>query len=291
MPALDLNALLQAEGIDPQGVVVLRHRPYEPELRKLFPWLIAERRDLFNAYQGTHGKPVEASVARAAYMASFFGHAAGKAVFVGLYRLNGSVRISRDDYWAMPEHRQLAEFGMKGMVERDACLLFDLEPLSAMSEWSGRLVCGWPGLERAWRRWAANNVFPVHAIAEESLLVAPMPRWQELVLDWKQLRALPASWQAALRQWCGIYYIRDKASGKGYVGSAYGQDNLLGRWLNYATSGHGGNKLLRELNPDRFEFSILQLLNHDAEAVDVVAAENTWKLRLHTRAPDGLNDN
>lgn len=291
MPAFDFNALLRAEGIDPQGVVVLRHRPYEPELRKLFPWLIAERRELFEAYQRTHGKPVEASVARAVYVASFFGHEAGKAVFVGLYRVNGAMRISRDDYWAMPEHRQLAGFGMVGMNERDECLLFDLEPLVAMSEWSGRLVCRWPGLERAWRRWAANNVFPVHAIAEESLLVAPMPRWQELVLSCKELHALPSSWQMALRQWRGIYYIRDRASGKGYVGSACGQDNLLGRWLGYAASGHGGNKLLRGLAPEGFEFSVLQLLVHDADTADVVAAENSWKLRLHTRAPDGLNDN
>lgn len=262
MPALDFNALLSVGGIDPQGVVVLRHRPYEPGLRKLFPWLVAERRELFDAYQRTHGKPVESSVARAACVASFFGHEAGKALFVGLYRVKGSTRISRDEYWAMPEHQQ-----------------------------SGRLVCHWPGLERAWRRWAANNVIPVHAIAEESLLVPPMPRWQELVLDWKELHALPSSWQAALRQWRGIYYIRDKASGKGYIGSAYGQDNLLGRWLGYAASGHGGNKLLRGLEPDGFEFSILQLLAHDAQAEDVVAAENAWKLRLHTREPGGLNQN
>lgn len=291
MPALDLNALLRAEGIDPQGVVVLRHRPYEPELRKLFPWLIAERRELFEAFQRTHGKTVEASVARAACVASFFGHEAGKAVFVGLYRVNGAMRISRDDYWAIPEHRELAEFGMEGMNVQEECLLFDLEHLEAMSEWSGRLVFRWPGLERGWRRWAANNVFPVHSIAEESLLVAPMPRWQELALGWKELHALPSSWQAALRQWRGIYYIRDRASGKGYVGSAYGQANLLGRWLGYAASGHGGNKLLRGLDPADFEFSILQLLAHDAETADVVAAENSWKLRLHTRAPDGLNDN
>lgn len=291
MPALDFNALLSVGGIDPQGVVVLRHRPYEPGLRKLFPWLVAERRELFDAYQRTHGKPVESSVARAACVASFFGHEAGKALFVGLYRVKGSTRISRDEYWAMPEHQQLAEFGMVGMTKRDECLLFDLEPLAVMSEWSGRLVCHWPGLERAWRRWAANNVIPVHAIAEESLLVPPMPRWQELVLDWKELHALPSSWQAALRQWRGIYYIRDKASGKGYIGSAYGQDNLLGRWLGYAASGHGGNKLLRGLEPDGFEFSILQLLAHDAQAEDVVAAENAWKLRLHTREPGGLNQN
>lgn len=291
MHRLDFNALLQLEGIDPKGVVVLRHRPYEPELRKVFPWLIAERRELFDTYQRTHGRPVESSVARAAHVASFFGHEAGKALFVGVYRVAGSVSISREAYWSMPEHQQLASFGMIGMTKREECRLFDLELVPIFSEWSGRLVCKWAGLERAWRRWAANNVFPVHAISEESLLVAPMPRWREILFGWNDLHALPAAWRTALRQWRGIYYIRDRVSGKGYVGSAYGEENLLGRWLDYAASGHGGNKLLRTLDPSGFEFSILQLLTHDAETNEVVAAENTWKLRLHTREPDGLNQN
>lgn len=291
MGGLDFGTLLKAEDIDPQGVVVLRHRPYEPELRRLFPWLIAERRDLFDAYQRTHGRPVESSVSRATHVASFFGNAAGKALFVGMYRVAGQALITRDEYWAMPEHRELASFGMTGLQKREACLLFELEPITPMSEWSGRLVCGWPGLERAWRRWAANNVFPVKAISEENLLVASMPAWNHLVLDWRQLQALPSSWKAALRQWRGIYYIRHRASGKGYVGSAYGQDNLLGRWLNYAASGHGGNNLLRGLDPGAFEFSILQLVAQDLAMDEVIALERSWKLRLHTLEPDGLNQN
>lgn len=291
MPSLDFNSLLEAESIDPKAVVVLRHRPYESELRKVFPWLIAERRELFDGYQKAHGPAVEQSIKRADYVASFFGHTAGKAIFVGLYRRNGFREISRDEYWRMSENRQLGEFGMRGLIKRDHCLWFDLQSLSNLSAWSGRLVCDWPGGERSWRRWADRNVLPVRSIAEESLLVAPIPRWQEIVLDWKELQALPSSWRSALKQWRGIYYIRDKASGKGYVGSAYGQDNLLGRWLGYAASGHGGNKLLRGLDPDNFEFSILQLLTHDSETEEVVAAENTWKLRLHTREPDGLNRN
>lgn len=291
MPSLDLNALLRAEGIEPSDVIVLRHRPKEPELRKVFPWLIAERRELFDAFQCSHAPKVEQSLTRATYVASFFGNEAGKALFVGLYRNEGHARIRNDKLRAIPQNQQLARFGMDLTSSREDCLWFDLRPLDNLSDWSGRLICEWTGGERSWVRWADRNILPVHAIVEESLLVAPMPRWQELVLDWTQLQALPTSWRAALRQWRGIYYIRDRASGKGYVGSASGQDNLLGRWLNYATSGHGGNKLLRGLNPDAFEFSILQLLQHDADVEEVVAAENTWKLRLHTREPDGLNQN
>lgn len=291
MPEFDLNALLAAESIDPSGVAILRHRPKEPELRKVFPWLIAERRELFDAFQCAHAPKVEQSLVRANYLASFFGHAAGKALFVGLYRNAGHQAMKRGQILDIPQNRELVSFGMNASVKREQMLWFDLKPMGIMSDWSGKLVCEWPGGERSWMRWADRNVLPVHSIAEESLLVAPMPRWQEIVLDWKELHALPSSWRAALKQWRGIYYIRDKACGKGYVGSAYGQDNLLGRWLGYAASGHGGNKLLRGLDANNFEFSILQLLAHDAETEEVVAAENTWKLRLHTREPDGLNQN
>jgi hypothetical protein len=45
-------------------------------------------------------------------------------------------------------------------------------------------------------------------------------------------------------EWRGIYYIFDVSDGKGYVGSAYGNDDLLGRWMNYTSVGHGGNRLI-----------------------------------------------
>jgi len=103
--------------------------------------------------------------------------------------------------------------------------------------------------------------------------------------------ALPSRLKADLSQWRGIYYIFDETDGKGYVGSAYGADNLLGRWRNYAATGHGGNSLLRRRDPRRFRFSILQRVSPDMDADDVIQLEGKWKERLHTRAPQGLNDN
>jgi len=94
-----------------------------------------------------------------------------------------------------------------------------------------------------------------------------------------------------LSQWRGVYYIFDTSDGKGYVGSAYGDKNLLGRWLNYAASGHGDNSLLRERDPQNFRFSILQLVAPVMDPTDVIQLESRWKERLHTRAPYGLNDN
>jgi hypothetical protein len=85
--------------------------------------------------------------------------------------------------------------------------------------------------------------------------------------------------------------IFDVSDGKGYVGSAYGDGNLLGKWQEYATLGHGGNTLLRKRDPRQFRFSILQRVSPDMDANDVIRVEGTWKDRLHSRFPRGLNDN
>jgi hypothetical protein len=113
----------------------------------------------------------------------------------------------------------------------------------------------------------------------------------ELDLTWNQLSILPKRWQAKLAEWRGIYYVFDTSDGKGYVGSAYGPNNLLGRWHKYAASGRGGNRLLRERDPQPFHFTILELVSPTVDADEVIHRENTWKERLHTRKPNGLNDN
>jgi hypothetical protein len=133
-------------------------------------------------------------------------------------------------------------------------------------------------------------VIPVVAITEESKLAKAMPAWDELVVNWTDLDLLPSSWKAALQQWRGVYFIYDAVQERGYVGSAYGSDNLLGRWMNYAATGHGGNKLLRRCNPADLRFSILQRTSPDTDADTVIALESRWKERLHTRE-HGLNEN
>ncbi len=102
---------------------------------------------------------------------------------------------------------------------------------------------------------------------------------------------LRGSWRARLSEWHGIYLIFDESDGKSYVGSAYGRDNILGRWDVYVRNGHGGNRELRDRDPRNFRFTILERLAPDLPPEDVISKESSWKLRLHTRAPFGLNAN
>lgn len=294
---MNLSDLLRGKGIDPSHVIVMRHRPHEPEFNKVLPWLAAEKPDVFNAYQQTQGpRPERAMKALqgTGFVASFIGHEPGRALFVGLYRIGDSRPLTLAEFWEVPAYQEMKKFGMRGFTadeERSSVLWFDLDLTDFYAHWKGKLVVGWPSPERSWWRRAHRNDFPVLAILEDSALSARMPRWDEISLSWEELSVLPVRWRYALEQWRGIYYIFDVSDGKGYVGSAYGTENLLGRWLNYAATGHGGNRLLQKRKARNFRFTILQLTSPDLDRDDVIRLEGTWKERLHTRAPLGLNDN
>jgi GIY-YIG catalytic domain len=289
---MQFNDLLNESQIDPSSVIVLRHRPKEPKLRAILPWLATNDHDLFNAYQQTQGPIVEKSMQKAKYVASFIGHRPGKAVFVGLYK-NGKPKVlSYAAHWKNKYLLRLnSEYGMVGMQDKARSILwFDLCRTEFRSNWKGRLIVDWPGKELSWYRWANQNKILINAITEDSILVERMPNWSELVLSWDQLGLLPESWKETLSLWRAIYFIVDSDDGKGYIGSAYGADNLLGRWKKYWKSGDGGNNQLKERDPRNFSFSILEILPNGLDKDVVLKIEASWKNRLHTREY-GLNDN
>ncbi len=292
---MTLNDLLRDKGIDLAQVLVMRHRPSEKEFNRVLPWLAAERPDLFNAYQQTQKPKLESSFQKANYLASFMGRSPGKALFVGLYKINGSKEMTYDACLKDPLTVELNGFGMGGRKpgeEPKTLHWFDLTvDGSFYPDWKGRLVVGWPKPEIVYCRRASRGVFPVLAIHEQSVLDKAMPAWDEMQLTWKQLQVLPTRWKDAMAQWRGIYFVHDSSDGKGYVGSAYGEENIAHRWGEYAKTGHGGNSLLKGRDAKNFHFSILQLLSQGMLPDDMIRVEKTWKNRLHTRAPAGLNDN
>lgn len=294
---MHLNDLLIREGIDVTKVVVMRHRPTAPQLRAVLPWLAAENRAAFNAYQQTQVPTVEKALQALngqGYIASFIGQKPGKATFAGLYHIASSRPLTREQFQSIPEYDLLDKLGNNGFGDgetRETIEFFDLVETDFYSHWEGKLIIDWPPPERSWWRRAERNIMPISAILEESAFVRGMPAWEEINLSWSELALLPSSWKDALSYWRGIYFIHDQSDGRGYVGSAYGEGNLLGRWLNYAASGHGGNVLLRDRDPTNFRFSILQRLSPDLAADDVIRIEANWKDRLHTRKPHGLNEN
>lgn len=288
---MELNDLLRKQGFAPEHVLVFRHRPAEPRLRRVLPRLARRRPDLFNAYQSTQGPRVERAMQRAGHIAAFVGEAAGFATFAGLYIRRSERVIRRDEFWQTPGFTELRELGMEDLQpDRESVVLFDLIKTPFYDEWASRLIVAWPGPELSWWRWADRNVIPVHAIREVDDDASPPPPWREWSITWEELALLPNRWQAALREWRGVYFILDRRDGKGYVGSAGGASNLLGRWMEYARTGHGGNIRLLDRDPTSFVFTILERVSPDMPLDEVVRVENSWKERLHTREY-GLNVN
>lgn len=298
---MNLNDMLEADGIDPRKVVVFRHRPREPEMRKVFPWLAMERHDLFNAFQQTQSTTrVEnalKTLTGSGYLASFIGLESGRAVFVGLYSVESSKSLTLKQFRDCSANIELKQYGGKFWFTeemakyRPTVECFNLVPHDFCSSWKGKLVVNWTPPERSWWRRAHKNDFSIYAVHEENVFDARMPEWQEIVFTWKQLKILPTRWKQIMSQWRGIYYIFDISNNKGYVGSANGKTNLLGRWENYGATGHGGNKLLRARDPENFRFSVLERVSPDLDPADVIRIETSWKERLHSYSPRGLNEN
>lgn len=250
---------------------------------------------MFEAYQSTHARGPEATLKSRRIMASFLMRSPGELVFVGLYRVNGWTDRSGADLDGDPTFRAMydligdrfsyaAEAARTGRPGRSQ---FDLVPMPDLAGLKGRLVVRDPG-SRAYMRLAETTPLDILEIARTPDLSPQMPDWRELALDTPTLRTLPARWAEQLRHWRGIYLIVDQTDGARYVGAAYGEENLLGRWRAHVAREVGVTVQLARRNPADFRFSILELLSPAAPIDEVTRVEQQWMMRLDTRA-HGLN--
>lgn len=95
----------------------------------------------------------------------------------------------------------------------------------------------------------------------------------------------------------GIYMIIDGNTGKQYIGSAYGEDGIWGRWASYAQTCHGDNYELKKLYDERgeeyfhkFKYIILQIILTKKSDKEIIEMEAKYKNRFLTRE-FGLNAN
>lgn len=297
MAELTFLDMMQKHGIDPATTLVMRHRPEQPSLARVLPWLVDEHPEAFNAYQSTQYPRQQKQFEKAEFLASFLAMNAGEAVFVGFYRMASPELYSRKRAMADRAFMKLVEYGFP--TPAVSMKWYPLKLQKSLLHYKGKLIIEWSGGShggRSWSRWATSKAamgFPVKALLPASVFstVTAMPTWDRLILTWTDLQNIPKAWSDAIKQWKGIYLIQDSKDGKCYVGAAYGKENLWGRWCNcYAKSGHGGNVKLRKRDPCSFVFSILQLVAQDAHQDDVLELEASWKIRLHTRT-HGLNSN
>src|SRR5690606_3087621 len=150
-----------------------------------------------------------------------------------------------------------------------------------------------------WNQWIKNEmeVIEIHP----GLHYKQFKDYSDFILNFDELREIITNqyrdWKKMLSVTKGIYLISDTKTGKLYVGSAYGESGIWGRWTNYIlTNGHGNNKTLKELvdfdseYASNFTFSILMLLPKTITPFEAIKKELLFKNKLGSNS-FGLNNN
>ena len=293
---MNFNNLLSMANFEPKRVAIMLHTPALAHQKRLLMALVDDAPDLFEAYQDNHPRNPESTLKARPFAASFVVDEGSECRFVGLYAVDGWTVRTAIELDADPRRQALmTRFRGASFTElatqtgQPGRAVFALRPLPALADLRGRLIVPRPA-GRSYMRLAENCDLPVLSVERSARFSPPPPDWTNFVVTAADLRGLPRDWQARLREWRGVYLVTDQTDGARYVGSAYGETNLLGRWMAHVAGDIGVTVELTLRNPSTFRFSILQLVAPTAAGDEVMAAEANWKYRLDTRTW-GLNRN
>ena len=276
---MNIVELLKLRGLDTsKKIKLVRHQDQRYDLYELMTTGQLE------TYQACQSKPI----LDCEYMVSFIGLPYSKARLYGVYKVLSRSRVSEV---TLPDSYTL--------IENPENWFYQLEKEDGFEDLEERVVIDWGQSTRAWHQWLTEK---------EVVEVLPtgyarsFPGYLDFVLNFDELGRIFShpeanrEWQSALSNVAGIYLILQPSTGAQYVGSAYGYQGIYGRWQNYVLTGHGGNKLLKQICDNgnnmyrEFRFSILRTLPKSLTQKEVIEYENFYKNKLGSRA-HGLNEN
>lgn len=277
---LTFNAILDAYGVNPQAVRLLRHQTVKYGGRTPYT-LWRDDHSGFLAYQAIQSAQNRSRLA-GRYWASFVVTPAQSTLFVGLYEVE---RIGPCDPQIIDPLRRVPAT-QKGARDLD---LYRQTLVGVSMEDAGRVFVDWGAGTRSWVQIAANRPKPIVEVTrvfQEEVF----PGYGRFIANLSSIEALPTGWLSALRAARGVYLLTCPRTKEQYVGSATGEDGFLGRWLGYARDGHGGNVGLKSREIADYQVSILEVSGSAVTYEDVIGAETLWKTKLQSREM-GLNKN
>lgn len=278
--ALTFNTILLGAGLDPGEVRLLRHQagPYDGRT----PYTLwRDRLDDFLTYQSIQSAQNRSRLA-SPYWTGFVVTPAQATLFVGLWRITP---LGPCDAQMMDPLRHVP-VTQGGARELD---LYRQDQVDEAVDLIGRVTIDWGAGTRSWIQRAGYQAKPVVEITR-AFQEDAFPGYAEFVANLSAVETLPATWLTALRAARGVYLLTCPRTREQYVGSATGEDGLLGRWLGYVRDGHGGNVGLKSRDPSDYQVSILEMSGSNASTDEVVRAEQRWKSKLQSREM-GLNRN
>jgi hypothetical protein len=168
---------------------------------------------------------------------------------------------------------------------------YEYEVLSDYEKYFGRLIVKFKNKAQAMIRLATSVIdeCEVVQVLPDTFDNDIFPGYDKVRVSWEELSRVTTkeSWKTALQNQKGVYLITDISNGKMYVGSAYGENMILGRWSSYVRTGNGGNVELKKINFEHikknFEYSILDIFKSTTDDQTILTRENWWKSVLKTR--------
>lgn len=175
---------------------------------------------------------------------------------------------------------------------------YEYQTLQEYEKYFGRLIVRYKNRSQNMVRNAESiiNDCTIEEILPFVLDKDKFPGYENINLSWADLKRVlnKEGWKAALENQKGVYLITDSSTGKMYVGSAYGENMILGRWQSYVRNGHGGNVELKKLDFDyikkHFRYSVLDIFKSTVSDDKIIQRESWWKEVLLTRV-FGYNKN
>jgi GIY-YIG catalytic domain len=273
--------ILKIYGIDPDKVKLVRHGNKEIPIRETFLNNL-KRLEAYQSFQ----KPKRFGNAK--FIAVFAPYYKTTALFLGFWEIRGYIENSK---FTKKTLQDLKKFNLPESWFNISAR-YDLRRNNKLIDLSERLVIEWGPATVAWVQSKDKLVVEIKGYKS----IGDFQSFNVVDLDYHDLKKLiqfpesNLSWVKALSSVNGIYLVKDLKSGKLYVGSAYGELGIYGRWAVYAKNGHGGNQELMGIDPNNFKFSILEIVAATTTAEEVIVHENLWKEKLGTRR-FGLNKN
>jgi hypothetical protein len=211
----------------------------------------------------------------------------------------GLAQIENDDWLLIDISRITRSYNklFDGVSPSNINTFYEHEKLENFEKYFGRLIVQFHKYQ-AFVTLKGNKIddFVVKEILPNSLDNDLFPGYDKVNISWSELNRVieKDTWKTVLQNQKGVYLLTDISNGKTYVGSAYGQNMILGRWTSYVKTRHGGNKGLKALTSDHikenFRYSILDIYKSTTDDQIIIEREGWWKEVLQSRK-FGYNEN
>lgn len=218
------------------------------------------------------------------YLVGFLAEEGCECRFIGVYRNYGPKRATSN-----------------GRSE------YTIEEVEGFEGLKDKVVIDWGKGPRSWmQNWqSTKNVRRIDQVNTGDD-IPYFIRYEDVILSFSQLQKVveDKEWKSKLESLNCVYMILDKETGKQYVGVTYKdmkpgiKNGILGRWTEYAKTGHGNNKLLVALLAEKgisyadqnFQWTILETLPLNVTPKVAIDRESLYKKKFGTRE-HGYNEN